>query len=97
MPLTVLSKMSEPDPVTTMAHDPAAPGPGTPPPRAEPEQSSDRTSEASDPRCGYPKKDGSPCRNKVPEAGKVCRVHQKAALLDRILAGRQSAGDPGST
>lgn len=40
---------------------------------------------AADPRCGYPKKDGSPCRNRVPAEGKVCRVHQKAALLDRIL------------
>lgn len=38
-----------------------------------------------DPRCGYPRKDGAPCRNRVPAEGKVCRVHQKAALLDRIL------------
>jgi hypothetical protein len=36
-------------------------------------------------RCGYPKKDGSPCKNRVRAEGKVCRVHQKAALLDRIL------------
>jgi hypothetical protein len=40
---------------------------------------------SSDPRCGYPKKDGSPCRNRVAADGKVCRIHQKAALLDRIL------------
>jgi hypothetical protein len=39
----------------------------------------------ADPRCGYPKKDGAPCRNRVPAEGKVCRMHQKAALLDRIL------------
>ena len=47
-----------------------------------------------DPRCGYPKKDGSPCRNRVPAEGKVCRVHQKAALLDRILKRDVIAGPP---
>lgn len=36
-------------------------------------------------RCGYPKKDGLPCKNRVRAEGKVCRVHQKPALLDRIL------------
>lgn len=46
-----------------------------------------------DPRCGWPKKDGSPCRNRVPSAGKVCRVHQKAALLERLLGGRDEAGE----
>jgi hypothetical protein len=46
----------------------------------------------TDPRCGYPKKDGSPCRNRVPAPGKVCRIHQKAALLDRIL--KREPGQP---
>jgi hypothetical protein len=48
---------------------------------------------AADPRCGYPKKDGSPCRNRVAAEGKVCRVHQKAALLDRLLS--KSKADSG--
>ncbi|MDZ7733568.1 MAG: hypothetical protein U5R31_11180 [Acidimicrobiia bacterium] len=48
-------------------------------------------------RCGYPTKDGSPCRIRVSEAGKVCRVHQKAALLDRILTGEIPRGDPGDS
>jgi hypothetical protein len=54
--------------------------------------------EQSDPRCGYPTKDGSPCRNRVPAPGKVCRVHQKAALLDRLLArtGKGPASDAGA-
>jgi len=41
--------------------------------------------ESTAPRCGYPKKNGAPCRNRVPAEGKVCRLHQKAALLDRVL------------
>jgi hypothetical protein len=92
--------MSEPDPVTTTAPDDAGP-----PATGRDERSATRSVGTAkpatgsggepDPRCGYPKKDGSPCRNKVPEPGKVCRVHQKAALLDRILAGRRSASsDP---
>lgn len=55
------------------------------------------TDEATRPelRCGYPKKDGSPCKNRVQAEGKVCRVHQKPALLDRILKRDvvQSGGD----
>jgi hypothetical protein len=30
---------------------------------------------------------------RVPEPGKVCRVHQKSALLDRILTGRIPRAD----
>lgn len=60
---------------------------------AGPDSVSARMDDAAedDPRCGWPKKDGSPCRNRVPSEGKVCRVHQKAALLDRLLAGGSEA------
>lgn len=56
------------------------------------------------PRCGYPTKSGSPCRNRVERAGKPCRVHMKAALLDRLLGrgdaepeGNAAGGTAGST
>lgn len=45
-------------------------------------------------RCGYPTKDGHPCRNRVAAEGKVCRTHVKPVLLDRLLSGhRRSSQD----
>ncbi len=49
--------------------------------------------ENDDLRCGYPTKSGGTCRNKVEKAGRPCRIHMKAALLDRILGRDTPAGD----
>ena len=47
-------------------------------------------------RCGYPTKNGEPCRNKVERPGRPCKVHMKVALLDRILKARATTPDAGS-
>lgn len=53
---------------------------------ARPATVGDRMNEEhEDLRCGYPTKSGGTCRNKVEKAGRPCRIHMKAALLDRIL------------
>lgn len=92
--------MTTPGPVPAGHHLGGASGPGSVSPRMD-DEGNDRTAadatraaDDDDPRCGWPKKDGSPCRNRVPGAGKVCRVHQKAALLDRLLAGGGATEDP---
>jgi hypothetical protein len=83
--------------MTTTASEPSAAAKPEPRGAAPTTQRGDEAPmDEGDPRCGYPKKDGAPCRNRVPEPGKVCRVHQKAALLDRILAGRKSPPRSGS-
>ncbi len=43
------------------------------------------------PRCGHPTKSGRPCRNQVDRAGRPCRIHMKAVLLERLLGSQDTS------